>query len=122
MSYDTDEPSDLAHNRYWYRFDEDWKRQDTHDSWNPALSHSTVIHRGHQMVFVHWDNETDFKNLSTIKGCSQLDMGGIGNLRPDWFLDSRPTSAEDIQSQYLGNQHIYHQGKAMLVKQWRKKD
>merc|ERR1711957_534992 len=74
------------------------------------------------MVFINWEEGTDYKNISTISSCNWLDMGGVGNLRPDWFLDSRPYSSEAIQTQYLGNQHIYDQGKARLVKQWRKKD
>jgi rubredoxin len=48
-------------------------------------------------------------------------VGGIGNIRPDWFLDSRPYEG-GIASQYLGNQHIVHDGKPTLVKQWRKSD
>lgn len=111
----TDKPLSVGHARNWYRFDKNLYRSDDIEG------HSTVLIRGPKMIFVTWRNGTDFKNASQISGCLSLDMGGIGILRPDWFLDSRPHLGT-IMSQYLGNQHVYHQGKAKLVKQWRKDD
>jgi rubredoxin len=73
------------------------------------------------MAFVYWEKETDFKNLSTIRGCQYITLPGIGNIRPDFFLDSRP-GLGSIATQYIGNQQMYHQGEVKLVKQWRKND
>jgi hypothetical protein len=53
----------------------------------------------------------------TIANCTYQDLGVIGNIRPDWFMDSLG-SAVDVQ--YLGDQHVYHDGVPRLVKQWRK--
>lgn len=64
------------------------------------------------MVFInHWPNGT--------KTCSKMDLGVIGNIRPDWFMDNRGAATS---TQFLGNQHIFHRGEPTLVKQWRKKD
>jgi len=46
-----------------------------------------------------------------------MDLGIIGNVRPDWFMDKIGGGC-DVQ--YLGDQHIYYEGVPRLVKQWRK--
>lgn len=76
------------------------------------------------MYLIYWRDGADFRNISEIKYCMAIDMGVVGLLRPDFFLDSRPRGAvnKDIQTQYLGNQHTYYMGSPRLVKQWRKKD
>lgn len=57
----------------------------------------------------------DDKN--TVKNCTFLDLGIIGNVRPDWFMDKRGSGC-DVQ--YLGDQHVFYEGAPRLVKQWRK--
>jgi len=73
-----------------------------------------MLHRGSKMVFIEWKD--DFK---TISKCQWMDLVIIGNIRPDWFMDARG-DATDVQ--YIGDSHIFYQGKIRLVKQWRKKD
>ena len=46
-----------------------------------------------------------------------MDLGIIGNVRPDWFMDKRGSGC-DVQ--YLGDQHVFYEGAPRLVKQWRK--
>ena len=51
---------------------------------------------------------------------SKLNLAVVGNIRPDWFLDSR---GDDTDVQYLGDQHVFYDTSLpKLVKQWRKKD
>lgn len=104
----------------YYDFSNNWKRS---DSVNDGLMtftteemtdarNVTVLHRGSVMIFInHYENNT--------KSCRKMDLGVIGNVRPDWFMDARGMAS---QTQYLGNQHIFHRGKPTLVKQWRKSD
>lgn len=73
---------------------------------------STMLHRGTDMMFIK-----TMKNGT--KTCRKMNMGVIGNIRPDWFMDNR---GAQTSTQYMGNQHIFHRGKPTLVKQWRKKD
>jgi len=79
----------------------------------------TMIHRGSHMYFINWKNGTVGDDVSNIQDCSWLDLQIVGNVRPDWFMDDR---GDDTDVQYLGNQHVYHNGVPRLVKQWRKKD
>jgi len=105
----------------YYDFSRNWKRQDSilseggtlpFMSNNELSRNSTMLHRGSDMVFLnHWGNGTTT--------CYKMDMGVIGNVRPDWFMDNRGAATS---TQYLGNQHLFHRGEATLVKQWRKKD
>lgn len=130
MNWDSDTPTAQVHTRTWYLLGKNWKRRDVFDgkmpgrpgTGSPDSELSTVLHRNELIVFIDWANGTDFKNVSEIVSCFSLRVGGVGAIRPDWFLDSRPYFTDDIASQYLGNQHIYHQGKPTLVKQWRKSD
>ena len=48
-----------------------------------------------------------------------MDLGPIGNVRPDWYMDDRGASSG---AQFLGNEHVYYRGNVTLVKKWRKKD
>lgn len=130
MNYDSDEPVNVDGGRNWYLLNKNWKRTDYTSGHNagrpgtgaPSLDNTTVIHRNEKIVYIKWTNTSDHKNLSTIESCFSVNVGGVGNIRPDWFMDSRPYFADDIASQYLGNQHVYHRGKPTLVKQWRKSD
>jgi len=122
--------------RVWYMLDRNWKRQDTwyqHGvqravgqgpcespvngtvlSCNRSGSvNQTMLHRGNKMVFI------DYAANGSISDCSWLDLSLIGNIRPDWFLDTRGAST-DVQ--YIGDSHVYYLGEPRLVKQWRKKD
>jgi len=65
------------------------------------------------MVFITWAEDG-----VTIRNCSWMDLI-VGNMRPDWFMDSRGSM---VDVQYLGDEHIYHRGVPRLVKKWRKKD
>lgn len=108
----------------YYDFKRNWKRMDSFNQTGPLpntaeslsswreLSKNTMLHRGDKMWFID-----TYKNGTTR--CKVLDLGIVGNVRPDWFMDNRGAATS---VQYLGNQHIMHQGNATLVKQWRKKD
>lgn len=102
----------------WYRFDKNWKREDTY-----GKSNSTMLHRGTpngaRMVFMKWAGEVGASNITS---CMWLNMSFIGNLRPDFFLDRRPEIGSPIDVQYLGNEHVYYMGEPRLVKKWRKND
>lgn len=155
MEFGSDRVKYHTKGRAFYRLDKNWKRGDTYYQEGisnfpfspderdgeskidgaPTTKHSTVLHRGTRMVFLEWsdtrttDSPYTDDNLDDITSCSWLDLGVIGNIRPDWFMDNRGDST-DVQ--YLGNQHIYHprtgyndtayEGGPRLVKQWRKKD
>lgn len=130
MNFDSDEPIAHYKSRTKYLLSKNWKRTDLFEGVHPSRpgTHApdqeltTVLHRNENLVYIQWANGTDFTNVSQILSCSTQKVGGIGNVRPDWFLDSRPYSSADIKSQYLGNQHIIYDGKPTLVKQWRKSD
>eukprot|EP00440_Ansanella_granifera_P022608 gb/GFBE01024556.1/.p1 GENE.gb/GFBE01024556.1/~~gb/GFBE01024556.1/.p1 ORF type:complete len:701 (+),score=142.91 gb/GFBE01024556.1/:1-2103(+) len=74
---------------------------------------STILHRGNRMSFI------DYHENGSISSCTWMDLSIIGNIRPDWFMDNRGDST-DVQ--YIGDSHVYYEGKPKLVKQWRKKD
>jgi len=122
--------------RVWYMLDRNWKRLDTYyqrgiqravgqgPCENPvngtalacnrtSTRNTTMLHRNNKMVFIDWAAN------GSIESCEWLDMGVIGNIRPDWFMDDRGDST-DVQ--YLGDSHVYYLGEPRLVKQWRKKD
>merc|ERR1712070_709251 len=130
MNYDSDEPVTVDGGRNWYLLNKNWKRTDylsghapgRPGTGAPPLDNTSVIHRNEQIIYVKWKNDTDHKDVSTIESCTVSQVGGVGNIRPDWFMDSRPSFTSDIASQYLGNQHVYHRGEPTLVKQWRKSD
>jgi rubredoxin len=130
MNFDSDEPIGHTKSNTLYLLSKNWKRTDLFEGKQagrpgtsaPDMELTTILHRNENLVFIQWANGTDFTNVSEILSCTTNRVGGIGNVRPDWFLDSRPYSSADIKSQYLGNQHIVHDGKPTLVKQWRKSD
>jgi rubredoxin len=130
MNADSDEPIAHFKSNTFYLLSKNWKRSDVIDGKAPSrpATHApdreltTVLHRNENIVFIQWANGTDFSNVSQIVSCVAQKVGAVGTIRPDWFLDSRPYSSSDIASQYLGNQHIVHDGKPTLVKQWRKSD
>lgn len=76
-------------------------------------TNTSMIHRGSKMVFLELDD------AGSITSCSWTDLGVVGNVRPDWFMDDRGDST-DVQ--YLGKSHVYYRGEPKLVRQWRKKD
>ena len=107
----------------YYDLGRNWKRSDTFnttgqmafvdDSMVSQEAHdSTMLHRGSEMFFID-----RFKNGTST--CKKMNLGIVGNIRPDWFMDARG-AATGVQ--FMGNQHIYHRGDPTLVKQWRKKD
>ena len=73
------------------------------------------------MFFISWINGTaqDDDSAENIESCSWLDLQVVGNIRPDWYMDARGDSTD---TQYMGDQHVYHDGVPRLVKQWRKTD
>lgn len=81
----------------------------------------TMLHRGSKMYFITWKNGTaaNDDNVTNIEDCGWLDLQVVGNVRPDWYMDN---VGADTDVQYLGDQHVYHEGIPRLVKQWRKKD
>lgn len=109
----------------YYDFDKNYKRADTFKTTGDipfgfngpiedrtGIKYSTMLHRRDKMYFInYYDDGRPTK-------CTYLDMI-VGNIRPDWYMDGRG-SATSVQ--FLGNQHIYHDGKPILVKQWRKQD
>jgi hypothetical protein len=72
-----------------------------------------MIHRGSKMVFITWNNDTEHgsNDPAQISDCYYLDLAVIGNIRPDWYMDSRGDST-DVQ--YLGNQHVFHENEPRL--------
>lgn len=74
----------------------------------------TMLHRQNKMWFIEYAD--DFK---TINKCTVMDLSIIGNVRPDWYMDDRGDST-DVQ--YIGNEHVFHNGVPRLVKKWRKMD
>ena len=101
-----------SHTKVWYRLDKNWKRSDTlwqngtsnfafsDDRGEGEFRQSTMLHRGSRMVFLTWKGDTlpavsssaDWNTsavLGQIENCTWLEMGVIGNIRPDWFLDKR---------------------------------
>lgn len=149
MSAGSDEIKFTTMGQVFYRLDKNWKRSDTFWSQginrflgqgpcdNPVpndeeegdgfmlaacnrttTERTTMIHRGSKMMFIDWnENTTDFNDAANIASCRWLDLAVVGNVRPDWFMDDRGDST-DVQ--YMGDQHVYHDGKPRLVKQWRK--
>eukprot|EP00933_Yihiella_yeosuensis_P018768 TRINITY_DN15310_c0_g1_i1.p1 TRINITY_DN15310_c0_g1~~TRINITY_DN15310_c0_g1_i1.p1 ORF type:complete len:615 (-),score=82.13 TRINITY_DN15310_c0_g1_i1:275-2119(-) len=138
LKYGSDEVQYHSKGRVMYMLDRNWKRSDHWyqkgtqrtigqlpcDKKDPdsdfgcirdSTTKTTVLHRGSKMVFLTWEDEFDGK----ISNCSWLDLGPVGTIRPDWFLDKRGDST-DVQ--YLGDSHVFYQGEPKLVKQWRKKD
>lgn len=140
LGYQTDEIQYVSRGRVWYMLDKNWKRHDTWYEWGvqraigqspcekdaidaastaalacnrTSFANRTMLHRGSKMVFIDWTED------GTIGNCTWLDMGPIGNIRPDWFMDNRGASTA---VQYLGSSHVYYRGEPRLVKQWRKKD
>lgn len=130
MNFDSDEPVAQYKSQTWYLLSKNWKRSDLREGKKPGrpgtgtgdMERTTFLHRNENLVYLQWAEGADFRNVSQILSCTSTKVGGVGNIRPDWFLDSRPYSSPDIASQYLGNQHIMHEGKATLVRQWRKSD
>lgn len=108
----------------YYDLKRNWKRMDTVNqtgplpntaewmsSWKETVK-NTMIHRQDKMWFID-----TFSNGTSR--CIVLDLGIVGNVRPDWYMDNRGAATS---TQYLGNQHVVYNGKPTLVKQWRKKD
>jgi len=141
FKYNTDEISYTSESKVYYMLDKNWKRVDIirqkgtipfflrsteEEEFLDQEERSTIIHRGDKMYFISYYNGTyddDPNNVADISNCTYLDLGVVGNIRPDWFLDKRG-SATDVQ--YLGNQHVYYTNNGQvhprLVKQWRKQD
>ncbi len=150
MAYGSDDIWYTSRGNVYYRLDKNWKRADTYYqrgiqrsigqapcpagnrveemSSGPVNAcrrdsdeYSTMIHRGSKMFFISWKNDTEVgsSDPEQISECIWLDLQVIGNIRPDWYMDSR---GDSTGVQYLGNQHVYHEEKPRLVKQWRKKD
>ena len=147
MAFGSDKVVYESYGRSYYLMNKNWKRGDMNyqkgrspgfiasncDSSDETISEeecnqnanpnkrTTVLHRGSKMYFIGWseDSEPGIDDISKIVSCNWLDLQVVGNIRPDWFMDDRGDST-DVQ--YLGDQHIYHDGKPRLVKQWRKKD
>jgi len=139
LGFGSDEVTYESKGRVWYMLDKNYKRLDTfyqagiqravgqgpceegrkiEDGTVMSCNrtgpvNSTVLHRNSKMVFIDWGPD------DTIVSCTQTDLGPIGNIRPDWFMDNRGASTS---VQYLGDSHVYHLGEPRLVKQWRKKD
>jgi rubredoxin len=123
LPYDTNVPTLVKKTQKWYNFKKMLKRSDSIDAVPRTPNDlTTVLHRHSMMWIMYWKDGADFRNVSQVKYCMYIDMGNIGLMRPDFFLDARPYDAKDIQTQYLGKQHLYHYGKPRLVKQWRKRD
>jgi len=93
----------------YYDLSKNMKRADS--LFNGTVT-NTMIHRNNEMFFISYKD-------GMPSNCTGIDLGLVGNMRPDWYLDAR---GDQTSSQFLGNQHVYHNGKPTLVKQWRKKD
>lgn len=150
MAFGSDDIWYTSRGNVFYRLDKNWKRADTYyqrgiqraigqapcpagnrveelsnGPVNACLrdsdDYTTMIHRGSKMFFISWKNDTEVgsSDPEQIETCDWLDLQVIGNIRPDWFMDSR---GDATGVQYLGDQHVYHNNKPRLVKQWRKKD
>lgn len=151
MAYGSDEVVYHSKGTVYYRLDKNWKRSDTtyqkgvsrfifqgdcdsrennstETEYNMTEGcdrdsdvRSTMIHRGSKMFFISWKNGTanDDNDPVNIETCRFLTLGAVGNMRPDWYMDARG-DATDVQ--YLGDQHVYYEGKPRLAKQWRKTD
>lgn len=148
MAFGSDEITYESYGRSYYLMNKNWKRGDinyqsgrspggiflpcgdpTDENYTDdecmmdanTNKRTTVLHRGSLMYFIDWseDSEPGVDDISKITSCTWLSLQVIGNVRPDWFMDDRGSST-DVQ--YLGDQHVYHNGKPRLVKQWRKKD
>lgn len=99
----------FSRSQVYYDLSKNMKRADS--LFNGSVI-NTMIHRNNEMYFISYKN-------GMPSSCTGIDLGVVGNMRPDWFLDAR---GDQTSSQFLGNQHVYHNGKPTLVKQWRKKD
>jgi len=146
MAYGSDDVVYNSRGRTFYSLDRNWKRSDTNyalgtlrtigqgpcmDSigtnsclYNQTSEVTTMIHRENMMYFIDYKEDSDAvlgeTDASKIANCSKLNLAVVGNIRPDWFLDSR---GDDTDVQYLGDQHVFYDTKLpKLVKQWRKKD
>ena len=150
MAFGSDEIVYHSQGVVYYRLDKNWKRQDwlyqrgvqraigqslcapenivnETNSTGATLAcrrdsdvRSTMIHRNNQMYFISWKNGSVVDDSpENIANCTWIDLAVIGNVRPDWFMDDR---GDTTDVQYLGDQHVYHNGVPRLVKQWRKKD
>jgi len=139
LSFASDEVQYESRGRVWYMLDKNYKRLDlwSQSGVQRAVGQApcegerisdksgafacnrtadvrrTVLHRGSKMVFIERSADDNITN------CTWLDLGPIGNIRPDWFMDNRGASTS---VQYMGDSHVYYRGKPRLVKQWRKKD
>lgn len=136
LAFGSDVPTYRSSGQVWYMLDKNWKRIDIlsqsgvqqtvgqapcadKDKVGPfgcnrtSDAKRTILHRGDKMFFI--DRNAD----DSISNCTLTLLGPIGNIRPDWFMDSRGASTS---VQYLGDSHVYYMGKPRLVKQWRKKD
>ena len=151
MSFGSDEVVYRSVGKVFYRLDKNWKRADTtltrgvqrglgqgpcppeniiaddpKAAGAPACRRDsdlrqTMIHRGSKMWFINWKEgvASDDYNITNIEDCGWMDLQIVGNVRPDWFMDD---VGADTDVQYLGDQHVFYDGKPRLVKQWRKKD
>lgn len=145
VPFQSDEVVYESRGTVYYRLDKNWKRADTTYSrgiqraigqslcppenivsTDPVIAcernsdrRRTMIHRKSKMWFISWKNGTTTDDVENIESCTWLDLGIVGNVRPDWFMDAR---GEITDVQYLGDQHVYYENMPTLVKQWRKKD
>lgn len=149
MAFGSDDVVYHSKGNVYYRLDKNWKRQDWYYQRGAQRSvgqgpcapeddvseegsfisacqrdsdeYKTMIHRGGKMMFIDWVNgtETGTNDINNIESCTWLDLAVVGNIRNDWYMDNR---GDSTGVQYLGNQHVFHQGVPRLVKQWRKKD
>ena len=140
MGFGSDDITYESRGQVWYFLDRNWKRSDlTYQNgtqWTVGQrpcdpenqvgpnkcrrfsdQTTTMLHRGPHMYFI--DYAPGSSSVSDIVSCTWLDLSVIGNVRPDWFLDDRG-AASDVQ--YIGDSHVYYEGKPTLVKQWRKQD
>jgi hypothetical protein len=114
MSAGSDTVNLKTNGKVWYMLDKNWKRLDMLSSvgieWaagqNPCPDgdllavnkckrndtlRTTTIHRQNLMYFIYWAADD-----TTILNCTYMDLGVIGNVRPDWFMDKVGDST-DIQ-------------------------
>ncbi len=155
MGFGSDKVKYESRGRTFYALDKNWKRSDTTyqlgvlrtigqgpceniagDSdtkgfgciLNNTDTMSTMIHKGGQMYFIDWKQDTapvvGERDVSKIESCEMINMAVVGNIRADWFMDKR---GDDTDVQYLGDQHLFYPDPEegtipILAKQWRKKD